>query len=908
MTDYYINDNKKRKTIKKVFYIVSALIILFLLFSIAVGFIYELIQINEIGKNYVSIFWKNFSVKILTQIFSLIVVFFVFYFNNLIIKNNLVRILGNISIFSKNIINFIISFILALLSSSYFEKALYIKFLTSINSKPFNIKDPIFHKDIGYYIFERPFYLSIANIFLWLIIFVIIYTLLVYIISSGTGIANPKGWGILADNKVKKHLFVNLILFFIIKLWTFKYEMEGLLYSFFGEVIGVGYTDYYIRLNYYRLSYIVVTIIIILSIIFFIKKQYMNVAKVMLSFAAYWLLGNIVALAFQYFVVSPNEIVYERPFLNNNIKFTRLAYNLDNITEKKFDIDTSSTLTIADINNNKSTIDNIRITDFPTTLDIQNQIQRFKQYYIFNDADIARYTINGKTRAVFISAREINYQGIPTKTYINQRLQYTHGYGIVMSPLSDITKEGQPKFIIKDIPVKSIEGAPIVTQPRIYYGESTNQYVIVNTKEDEIDYPEGDSNKLFRYDGNGGIRLSFLNRLLFSYKYQDLRMLISTGINSNSKLLINRNIIDRAKMVAPFFEYDNDPYILIDKKGKLYWVLDAYTTTKFYPYSEPLESGVNYIRNSVKVIIDAYNGSLKFYIVDKNDPIVNVYKSIYPKLFETNSIPTDLAEHIRYPELIFKIQSEMLKRYHMTNVNVFYNKEDLWDIGKHKSSDGSIDKIPPYYSIVTLPNETKEEMILMVPFTPLKYNTMIAWLAARCDGENYGKLVLFKFTKGSTVYGPLQIENMIDQDPSISKDLSLWDQGGSKVIRGNLLILPIGNKLLYIEPIYIASDNTSALPEVKRVIASYNGKVVMGESLSDSLSLLIGSQIDLQEIKNVNNAPDTTTDNNSIIKNDEILKEIINNFEKAKQSLKSGDLEEFGKLFKKLDEQIQKIK
>jgi len=875
-----IYDYKREKTkrvVKKVGFVISILVILAIVFSIAFDLFLELIQIKEIGRNFVSVFWKNFYVKLSVQVVSFMILFFVFFVNNAVIKRNIERIVGKISLLKKNILNVIVSVLLALIASRYLENNLYIKFLTFKHSKPFNIKDPIFNKDVGYYVFERPFFLSIVNFLFYLVIFVCIYTVVLYIVLYGFAfVSRVNSWGVLYDKKVRSHIFFNLILIFVIKIFTLKYEMEGLLYSFFGEVVGVGYTDYYIRMNYFRLSYI-----------------------------GWAVLGTIIATAFQYFVVSPNEQVYERSFLEKNIKFTRLAYNLENIEEKYFPVDTSGTITAEDLQKNTGTIENIRITDYPTTLAILNQIQRFKQYYIFNDADIAKYTINGKIKSVFISAREINYDGIPTKTYINQKFQYTHGYGVVMSLMTEVTPEGQPKFIIKDIPLKSLDGAPKVTQPRIYYGEKTDPYVIVNTKVDEIDYPEGDSNRLFRYDGKGGIRLTPLNRLIFSYVYKDFRLLVSTAINSNSKILINRSIIERAKKVAPFFDYDTDPYILIDGKGHLVWVLDGYTKTNYYPYSEPTEEGFNYIRNSVKVLIDAYNGTLKFYIVDKNDPIVNVYKSIYPDLFENGDIPRDIAEHIRYPEYIFKVQASVLKRYHMTNPNVFYNKEDLWDFGKHKTPDGSIDYIPPYYSVMKLPDSQKEEMILMVPFTPLKYNTMIAWLAAKSSKENYGKLVLYKFPKGSTVYSPLQVENMIDQDPQISKDLSLWNQGGSKVIRGNLLALPINQKILYIEPIYIASDNASALPEVKRVIAACNGKVVMGSSLNDALSQLVGQQV--TPVKDQMQTPSQKENITQVLPSSDLLK-IKSLFEDAKKALQQGNWEEFGKKFKELDDMMKNVK
>ncbi|BCS81799.1 UPF0182 family membrane protein [Anaerocellum diazotrophicum] len=910
MADRIIYDYKREKTkriLKRAGFVLALLILAAIVFSIAFDLFLELIQIREIGKNFISVFWKNFYVKLSVQIVSFVILFFVFFTNNAIVKKNVERIVGKIGFLKKNILNIILSIFLALVTSKYLENNLYIKFLTLTHSKPFNIKDPIFKKDIGYFVFERPFFLTVVNFLFFLMIFVCIYTVVLYLLLyTASFVSRASSWDILSDKKVRSHIFFNLILIFAVKIFTLKYEMEGLLYSFFGEVVGVGYTDYYIRMNYFKLSYIVLAAVIVLSISFFAKGKYTNIGKVMLSYVGWAVLGTIISAGFQYFVVSPNEQVYERPFLEKNIKFTRLAYNLENIEEKYFPVDTSNNITAKDLQQNKATVENIRITDFPTTLDIQNQIQRFKQYYIFNDADIAKYTINGRVKSVFISAREINYEGIPTKTYINQKFQYTHGYGVVMSLMTEVTPEGQPKFIIKDIPVKSLDGAPKVTQPRIYYGEKTDPYVIVNTKVDEIDYPEGDSNKLYRYTGQGGIKLSLINRLIFSYVYKDFRLLVSSAINSNSKILINRNIVQRAKKVAPFLEFDPDPYILIDGKGRLVWVLDAYTKTGYFPYSEPTEEGFNYIRNSVKVLIDAYNGTLKFYIIDKSDPIVNVYRSIYPQLFEKEDIPKDIAEHIRYPEYIFKVQASVLKRYHMTNPNVFYNKEDLWDFGKHKTPDGAIDYIPPYYSVMKLPDSQKEELILMVPFTPLKYNTMIAWLAAGSSQESYGKLVLYKFPKGSTVYGPLQVENMIDQDPQISKDLSLWNQGGSKVIRGNLLALPINQKILYIEPIYIASDNASALPEVKRVIAACNGKVVMGSSLSDALTQLIGQQLtqtnqDLQTTQQQQGIQEIQNFSDQILR----LKDI---FEDAKKALKEGNWEEFGRKFKELDEMMKNIK
>jgi uncharacterized membrane protein (UPF0182 family) len=511
-----------------------------------------------------------------------------------------------------------------------------------------------------------------------------------------------------------------------------------------------------------------------------------------------------------------------------------------------------------DIDANPLTVNNIRIWDDRPLLTTYAQIQEIRTYYDFKDVDVDRYMINNELRQVMLSARELNFDNFPAqgRSWVNEHFQYTHGYGLTMSPVNMVTEEGLPELFIQDIPPQSNVDIEI-TRPEIYYGEKTDRYVIVGGKLQEFDYPEGDANVQTTYSGKGGVDISSLyKRLLFSSYFRDIEILFTDYIDENSKILFRRTIQERVKKLAPFLLFDQDPYLVIAEEGRLFWVMDAYTGTDSYPYSEPVSIGktrrssgyrYNYIRNSVKVVVDAYNGDVSFYVSDTTDPLIQMYQKIFPNTFKaSDSMPKSIAAHLRYPVDFFNIQAKMFGLYHMTRPNVFYNKEDVWDLPRELyGSDGGEQRMDSYYLIMKLPGEDKEEFVLLLPFVPSQKSNMIAWLAARSDGEENGNLILYQFPKQKLIYGPRQIEARIDQDPVISQQITLWSQSGSRVVRGNLLVIPIEKSLLYVEPLYLQAQ-TSQLPELKRVIVSYDNKISMEESLSESLMSVFGISKSMQ--------------------------------------------------------------
>jgi uncharacterized protein len=501
-------------------------------------------------------------------------------------------------------------------------------------------------------------------------------------------------------------------------------------------------------------------------------------------------------------------------------------------------------LTAQDIEENRVTVNNIPINDYRLALDIYNQIQGLKNYYQFNDLDIDRYMINGVYRQVFISPRELLTSNIPSQnqgtSWINKYLKYTHGYGVAMSPVNEVTPSGQPRLFIRDLPVISDVDIKI-DRPEIYYGELTKDFVIVNSREKEFDYPTSNTNVETTYEGAGGINLGFLNKIMFAVREGKLNFLLSQDINANSKILINRDIQTRVQKVAPFLIYDEDPYI-VAADGRLYWIIDAYTVSSRYPYSEPIDerSNINYIRNSVKVVIDAYDGTTSYYIADNTDPVVQTYAKIFKTLFKPlDEMPTELSAHIRYPQTMFDIQSNMYKKYHIKSARELYNKSDIWDIATQiytAAENKDQQRVESSYLIMRLPDSVKEEFLLMIPYTPLGKTNMIAWLAVKNDGEDYGQLVQYSFPSGQIIEGPMQVEGIISQDTVIGPQLNLLATGGnSTVVRGNLLTIPIEDSLLYVEPIYIKAANANALPEMKKVVVYYRNRVVMEDTLEQGL-------------------------------------------------------------------------
>jgi hypothetical protein len=538
------------------------------------------------------------------------------------------------------------------------------------------------------------------------------------------------------------------------------------------------------------------------------------------------------------------------------------------------------------------TINNIRLWDHRPLKDTYNQIQSIRLYYDFYDVDVDRYIIDDEYRQVMLSVRELSAEKLAeqAQTWVNRRLQFTHGYGIALSPVNEVSAEGLPVLLVKDIPPV---GDFNIERPQIYFGEKTNDYVIVKTKTQEFDYPMGDENVYGHYQGKGGVSIgSFIRRLVYAWQFSDFNILISGELTPESKVLYYRNISERVSHLTPFLKLDSDPYPVV-MDGRLLWIQDAYTTTDRYPYSEPLKSGLNYIRNSVKAVIDAYDGSVTFYVTDPEDALIRTYQAIFPGLFvPAEQMPESLQVHLRYPEGMFNIQASVYQSYHMRDVRVFYNQEDLWAVPREVYA-GREQAMEPYYIIMRLPDEENEEFLLMLPFTPVNKNNTISWLAARCDGENYGKLIAYHFPKERLVYGPSQIENRIQQDTVITEQLALWGRGGSRVIRGNLLLIPLGKSNLYVEPVFLQAE-AGGLPELKRVIVAAGDQIAMEPTLKESIAAIFGAEAPPTEPMVEPPAP-TEPEKPVAAEVARLIEEAQQHYNKAQQYLKKGDWAGYGK-------------
>jgi uncharacterized membrane protein (UPF0182 family) len=600
----------------------------------------------------------------------------------------------------------------------------------------------------------------------------------------------------------------------------------------------------------------------------------------------------------QRFRVVPNEVAAERPFIERNIKFTRLAYGLDKIESKEFPAEEQ--LSAADLKRNDSTIKNIRLWDPRPLLAASAQLQEIRTYYKFVDVDNDRYIIDGNYRQMMISVRELSHQHLPSRIWINEHLTYTHGHGLVFGPVNQVISGGQPEFFIKDIPPVST-GAIKITRPEIYFGELANEYVFVKTKAQELDYPAGDQNIYTTYEGRGGVPVgSFWRKLLFSAHHATLRILFSQDITGESRILYHRQIHDRVKKIAPFVSFDRDAYPVIAQGGRLFWIIDGYTKSDRFPYSEPIgRQGTNYIRNSVKAVVDAYNGTVDFYLSDARDPIIQSYAKTFPTwLKPLDAMPEDLRRHVRYPQDLFSIQAHMYATYHMQDPQVFYNKEDLLSIPR-RSVDGRDREMEPYYTIMRLPGEDKEEFVLLLPFTPNKRDNMRAWLAARSDAPHYGKLTALDFPKAKLVYGPKQVDARIDQDTIISQQLSLWNQRGSQVLRGSLLAIPIEKSLLYVQPLYLAAEQGS-LPELKRVIVAFGNQIAMEETLEQSLQKIFGG-------KPAREATTPAAPVQTAKAGTDLARQALDHFQRSQEMLRQGNWGGYGEELKKLETLLRQM-
>lgn len=842
----------------------------------------------------------------------------------------------------------IVSFLIATRASEEWNMV-----LRWLHQEPFGQTDPIYGKDIGFYIFSLPFYLFIRDGLQILIVFAGIVTICWYLKEGALQIegdfaqmqgAQPSLPKITISPKALKHLMFLGALIVLMLSWGHLLKIYQLLYSTQGPAFGASYTDVHVRVPIYK---VLIFVSLGFAVVLFLKVFDVAPlkAKVLWIIAAVWvgsvmLLANGLPVLVQKFIVKPNELAKELPYIAHSIKYTREAYALNRIKEVEFQMRDS--LTAEDLEKNEITVQNIRIWDERPLLQTYRQIQAIRLYYDFNNVDVDRYMIDNRYRQIMLSARELVVKNLPPQAYtwVNRHLVYTHGYGVVASTVNEVTPEGLPQLVIKDLPPVS-EGTLKIDRPEIYYGEKTDEYVLVKTKTQEFDYPMGEDNVYTTYEGKGGVPItSFMRRLLFAVEFLDPQILFTTTLTPESRIMYNRRIDTRAAAIAPFLEYDTDPYLVISD-GRLFWMVDAYTASDMHPYSRRSfgrfknNTRVNYVRNSVKVVIDAYNGDVSFYLVDATDPIVKTYARIFPNLFKPfEAMPAGLKKHVRYPRDFFQIQADTYRTYHMENARVFYNQEDLWETPDELYGDQRR-TMEPYYVIIKLPEGEREEFLLMLPFTPSKKDNMIGWLAARCDLPNYGSLLVYKLPKDKLVYGPMQIEARVDQQTEISRELSLWGQHGSRVIRGNLLAIPVSETFVYVEPIYLQAAQVeqerrpaqqpqtgvrgtsprrspgdvsgpqrveaAALPELKRVIVAIGNRLVMDEDLDKALSRVLELQTVLRKT-----APPSMPETEAVLA-PTLIQKALEHYHRAKASSQQGDWAKYGRELDGLEKILKEL-
>ena len=787
--------------------------------------------------------------------------------------------------------------------------------LLFINQKSFGVADPVFQYDVSSYVFGLPLYRLFVSWGFQLVIFTSFIIILFFIATGALQLRQGRLPEV--SSGAKAHLSVLLAFVAVLKAFAYRLDSMELLYSPRGKVFGASYTDVVAHLPALNLLILISLFGAVLLLVNIKRRGWLLPATaISLWLAVSIIVGGVVPAAIQRFRVVPDELNKELPYVENHINYTRLAYGLDSIEEKSFEA--SPNLTDNDISDNAQTVDNIRLWDPTVLAETYSQLQEIRAYYALDEVDVDRYRINGELTQVMVSARELDQTNLPAVGWVNERLQYTHGYGVVFSPANNVASQGQPDFYVKGVPATTTVSELEVEQPRIYFGESAEsvEYVVVNSLQDEVDYPlstEGQSVAYTNYSGDGGVGIgSFFRRLGFALRYSELNLLISNQLSDDSKLIMERNVVSRVKKAAPFLYTDNDPYLaLID--GNLFWIIDMYTVSDKYPYAQPADtrrinenSGLpmnfNYLRNSVKAVVNAYDGTMNFYVVDENDPLILSYKDIFPNLFTPkSSMSSELLDHIRYPEDLFTIQSDMYRDYHMTDPRVFYADEDPWVIPSDTSTTprvatlrGEFTEIGfkpmlPYYLLMSLPGESDLSYLIFQPFNPENRPNMQSFLVADADPENYGQLIDFRLPKGEFVDGPSQVATRINQDPDISQIFTLLDQQGSSVIKGNLFVVPINQSILYYQPIYLQGEQ-NPLPEFKFVVVVFQDRIIMEESLTEALASVFGGDFATENVED--------TEGESAL---ELLEKATKAFEKAQQELQNGNLG----LYQNLVEQAQ---
>jgi len=901
----------KKRALTAVSVMIFILCIVF--FNQIVDFVINIEWYTEVG--YLSVYFT----KLKAILILMIPIFLVSYLTILLyyrsLRKNVVKWMKVVEVDAKKDklekkIFYIADTVLSLIFSFVIAVNYWYTILQFQNAVSFNTADPIFGLDVSFYVFKLPLIQSLFGTVLSLLVILAMITFGSYLIISAKETIDgairmrkvPDFKSLLMDltRFAGKQIAVLCFLLMIMLAAGYAIKALFLVYSTTGVTFGASYTDIHVSLLLYK---IIVAVSLAAAVVIFISLLSSRTKPIIISVALILVLiaaQAVTAFSMQRFIVKSNEKTFEQPYIKYNIDFTRKAYAIDNVEVKSFPV--KDDITSADIDANKDTIENIRINSYQPALEFYNQVQIIRYYYDFNDLDLDRYIINGNYNQVFIAPREINTDSIEPKTWQNKHLIYTHGYGLAMNNVNSITSEGQPDFVIKDIPPENSTDLPI-TNPRIYYGEKTNDYAVVNTKISEFDYPRGTDVQTTTFKEDAGINMTLGNKILFAINKRDLNFLLSRDITSESKILINRNIVERAKTIAPFLTYDSDPYAVLSN-GKIYWILDAYTTSNRYPFAQP-QGNINYIRNSVKVVIDAVDGSISFYRVDKADPIAASYAKIFPGLFkDDSSLSADLRAHFKYPDDIFKIQCAVLGKYHVTDPGVFYNGEDVWEVAKtQKEIEGEKVASESPYVVMKLPEMDKEEMILLEYFNMRSKDNMAALFTARMDGENYGKMVVYTFPPQKTIYSPYLFRQKVNQDTTISRELALWNKEGSEVIFGDTIIIPINHSLLYIEPMYLRASGESSIPEVKRIILSYSDKIILAESVDSALKQLF----DYKGAGSGGSSTSGGTTTPSTGDNATKIQEAKGLYEKAIEAQKNGDWSSYGNYIKQLGQILEEL-
>lgn len=917
----------------KIWLLISVMFVLSSFVSGIFVFISDWLWFKEVG--FQGIFITSLSAKILLGFFSA-AIFFLFLSANIYIaaysKRPWVTFLPeavsgqSLSISQLSIkkygiiISAAISVLIGLVASSQWETVL--KFL---KAAPFNSVDPIFGKDISFYIFSLPVIGSALSFINVAIIISIAATIAIYLLRGSLNLIEIIGRTLESSLRkmsfplpldsgqgkslpqARTHLAVLLSFLFLVLAVGTYFSMFRLLTNESGAVFGAVFADVNIRIP---LIWISVGAAVFASIASLYWGRTGKIGSLFAGIAIYFIIGlssSVIVSVVQQLIVAPNELAKETPYIMNNVNATRWAFGLNNIEERE--ISGGKPLTGRDIAKNNLTIKNVRLWDRGPLLSTFSQIQEIRTYYEFVSVDNDRYNINGEIRQIMLSPREMSSDSLPNKNWINEKLTFTHGYGVAAGPVNQVSSGGLPVLFVKDLPPQTDVAELSVSRPEIYYGELTNDYVIVKSKSKEFDYPKGEQNVYSLYQGSGGIRInSLLRKLLYSIRFGSLKLLMSNDITDESRILYHRNIQERLSKIAPFLTFDSDPYSVI-ADGKIYWIADAYTTSGAYPYSQPLQiydKRVNYIRNSVKAVVDAFNGTVTLYIADDADPIIKTYEKLFPGSFSPISkMPKNLGVHIRYPEDIFTMQSHIYTVYHMDDPQIFYNKEDQWEIPQIPvQGEIGAEKIPvmtPRHMIMKLPSEKTEEYILMLPFTPRGKDNLSAWMVARNDGVNYGKLIVYRFPKQQLIFGPKQVIGRINQDSEISRQISLWDQRGSQVIQGSLLVIPIEESLIYVRPLYLKADE-GKIPELKRVLVSYGNKIAMEETLELGLARIFGGPSISDRDEKINGETQSISDSYQ-----EIIRTANQIYNSAMQAQRDGDWARYGDEMKKLGDILRKL-